>query len=97
VQLLGLALVAATPRNRTSDTIRRQRCLVSGLFEHVWSIGWHDYLLDTPVRDLPAADPGATVAKKFDPQRHVAADLIALGNDLRDLAQQSTPARQRSR
>ncbi len=66
------------------------------LFDHIWRIDWHPYLIERPLTELPCAGPDEPIAKKFDPATHVAADILTLGRDLRDhartaLQQTATP------
>lgn len=88
VILLGLVVVAAR-RGKPAAATRRLRELVVGadLFSTVWTVGWHEHLLDTPLVDLPVADPDTIpVTRKADPTRDVPADIVTLGRELRDHA-----------
>lgn len=90
IQLLGLVLVAAR-RGKPGEATRRKRdTVVAGMFERVWSIGWHDHLLDLELAQLPSAGPDTTPTgtgrRGFHPTRDVPADICTLGRDLRDAA-----------
>ena len=101
-RLLGLVLVAAQPKQssltgkKPAPSLRRHRELIVTLFNHIWRIDWHPYLIERPLTDLPSAGPDEPVAKKFDPATHVAPDILTLGRELRDharaaLQQTATP------
>jgi hypothetical protein len=88
---LGLALVAAQRKpsalgSKPAPALRRHRELIGTLFEHIWRIDWHPYLLERPLADLPCAGPDEPVTKKFDPATGVAPDILTLGRELRDHA-----------
>lgn len=88
VRLLGLVLVAAR-RGKPAESTRRLRETAVGanLFDHVWSVGWHEYLLDMPLSELPSAGPDTVaVTRRANPARDVPADVVALGRDVRDAA-----------
>ena len=101
VHLLGLTLIAAQRKpsplgGKPAPALRRHRDLIGTLFDHIWRIDWHPYLIERPLAELPCAGPDEPVAKKFDPATHVAADILTLGRDLRDhartaLQQTATP------
>lgn len=86
--LLGVALVATHRGNKHTPALRQRRDLLtgSGLFEHVWNIGWHQGLIDQPVEELPHIGPDAPAVKKPHPITDVPADIAAMGRDLRDHA-----------
>jgi hypothetical protein len=91
VHLLGLALVAAQRKpsalgSKPAPALRRHRELIGTLFEHIWRIDWHPYLLERPLADLPCVEPDEPVTKKFDPATHVAPDILTFGRELRDHA-----------
>lgn len=91
VQLLGLVLIAAQRKpsklaGKPDPALRRHRELLVPLFEQIWQIDWHPYLIDHPLAGLPSAGPDGLPTKKFDPALHVHADVLELGRDLRDRA-----------
>ena len=88
VQLLGLVLVAGR-KGKPTARLRRDRDLLvgSGLFPHVWHVAWHDFLVDTPLNELPATGPDtAPATRRSDPRTVVAPDIAAVGRGLRDAA-----------
>lgn len=89
VVLLGLVLVAAR-RGKPSTAVRRARDLLVGadLYATVWTVDWHDYLLDIAVDELPSVGPDdpAVHGRRFDPRHSVAPDITTLGRELRDHA-----------
>jgi hypothetical protein len=95
IRLLGLVLVAAQPKptaltgKKPAPSLRRHRELIVTLFDHIWRIDWHPYLIERSLADLPSAGPDEPVAKKFDPTVHVATDILALGRELRDHAREA--------
>lgn len=88
VQLLGLVLVAGRKGKPTARLRRDRELLVgSGLFANVWHISWHDFLVDTPLNELPSTGPDpAPAARRADPRTVVAPDIAAVGQGLRDAA-----------
>ena len=88
VVLLGLVIVAGR-RGKPSSRLRQQRELLvgSGLFPEVWHIGWQDFLVDTPVDELPSVGPDPDPpTRRFDPSITVAPDIAAFGHALRNHA-----------
>lgn len=89
VVLLGLVLVAAR-RGKSSTEVRRARELLVGadLYPTVWTIGWHDYLIDVAVDELPSVGPDdpAVHGRRFDPRHSVAPDIAEFGREMRDRA-----------
>lgn len=89
VHLLGLTIVAAqrkpgTLGSKPDPSLRRHRDLLAPLFDHIWRIDWHPYLIDHPASALPSAGPDTEATKKVDPAVHVYPDILAVGRELRD-------------
>lgn len=95
IVLLGLVLVATHRGNKHSPALRQSRELICGpgLFDHVWSIGWHQGLIDRPIAELPHIGPDTPAVKKPHPITDVPADVAALGRELRDAAVTALAAR----
>lgn len=94
IRLLGLVIVAAQPKpgvlgGKPDPALRRHRDLLAPLFEHIWQIAWHPYLIEHPIAALPTAGPDETPAKKTDPAVHVYPDILTVGRELRDHARTS--------
>lgn len=88
IVLLGLVLVATHRGNKHTAALRQSRELICGpgLFTRVWSIGWHQPLIDRPIGELPHIGPDAPPVKKPHPMTDVPADIAALGRELRAAA-----------
>ncbi|SDQ35509.1 hypothetical protein SAMN04489765_0085 [Tsukamurella pulmonis] len=81
VQVIAIALVAASPAKKPAPSIRRYRQLVEQIAEvPIWEIGWHEYLLATDRHHLPVMTHlDAETPRKWSPDVNVPPDIDRLG------------------
>lgn len=89
-ELLGLALIAASPRTKLSKAEETKRRLIADgvtpLAPQVWQIKWHSELLGMPLEDLPSwsADGDEMTNKRGRSlTKGLTADVVAFGSSLR--------------
>ncbi|TSD94822.1 hypothetical protein FOS14_19460 [Skermania sp. ID1734] len=80
-QLVGLVLVAASPR-KPATAVRQRRSLISALVDTIWPISWHEYLLGTDREQLPQVGPHEEDRKKWSPTVHVPPEVVAIGKQI---------------